>query len=320
MLRFTFNTSTGAALDFLTYHFPVSGVETSLLLPPAVAFVISFFASMGGVTGAFLILPFQMSVLHFTTPSVSSTNFVYNIAAIPSGVYRYIKEGRMLWPLAWTIIIGTLPGILIGYYIRVYFFLDPLNFKLFVGCVLLYLAVRLIYQVAAKGKRRNSHGNEVNSGEGSHGWELKNVSVTWRRTEYLFQGERYSYGTAAIFFFSLAVGIVGGIYGIGGGAIVAPFCVAVFHLPVYTIAGATLLGTFTSSIAGVLFYSLVPGPEGLSTSPDWLLGLLFGAGGFAGVYMGARLQKYMPERFIKILLGAAALFVALRYVGQFLFR
>lgn len=38
------------------------------------------------------------------------------------------------------------------------------------------------------------------------------------------------------------VGIVGGIYGIGGGAIVAPFLVTFFGLPVYTVAGATLMG------------------------------------------------------------------------------
>ncbi|MBI5253753.1 MAG: TSUP family transporter, partial [Euryarchaeota archaeon] len=78
--------------------FPVSGVETPIFVPPLVAFVISFFTSMGGVSGAFLLLPFQMSVLNFTSPAVSATNFVYNIVAIPSGVYRYLREGRMAWP------------------------------------------------------------------------------------------------------------------------------------------------------------------------------------------------------------------------------
>ena len=47
-------------MDFFRVLFPVSGVETSLLIPPLVAFVISFFASMAGITGAFLILPFQL--------------------------------------------------------------------------------------------------------------------------------------------------------------------------------------------------------------------------------------------------------------------
>jgi hypothetical protein len=66
---------------------------------------------MGGVSGAFLLLPFQVSFLNYTAPSVSATNQVFNIVAIPSGVYRYIREGRMLWPLTWAVIIGTLPGV-----------------------------------------------------------------------------------------------------------------------------------------------------------------------------------------------------------------
>ncbi|MDP7417178.1 MAG: TSUP family transporter, partial [Desulfobacterales bacterium] len=81
-------------------YFEVSGVQISPVLPFLFAFLVSFFTSMGGVSGAFLVLPFQVSVLGFTGPAVSSTNLVYNLVAIPSGVYRYIKEGRMAWPLA----------------------------------------------------------------------------------------------------------------------------------------------------------------------------------------------------------------------------
>ncbi|MEK6775725.1 MAG: sulfite exporter TauE/SafE family protein [bacterium] len=304
-------------MNFLIYHFPVSGVTTSLLLPPAVAFVISFFASMGGVSGAFLILPFQMSVLHFVSPSVSATNFVFNIVAIPSGVYLYIKERRMVWPLTWTIILGTLPGILIGYFVRVYFLPNPRGFKFFVGCVLLYLSVRLFQQVIAK-TGSPWKPNHANGEKGDvRGFAVGNISISWKKTEYEFQGRRYSFGTQAMLLLSFVVGIIGGVYGVGGGAIIAPFCVAVFHLPVYTVAGASLMGTFLSSIAGVGFYSMLPGPQGLSTSPDWFLGALFGAGGLAGMYLGARLQKHMPDRFIKALIGAATLFVAQGYIRQF---
>jgi uncharacterized membrane protein YfcA len=105
-------------MENLYWLFPVSGVKTYIFIPPLVAFVVSFFTSMGGVSGAFLLLPFQVSFLNFTSPSVSATNFVYNIVAIPSGVYRYLKEGRMAWPLTWVVIVGTLPGVFIGYYIH----------------------------------------------------------------------------------------------------------------------------------------------------------------------------------------------------------
>ena len=62
------------------------------MVPPLVAFGISFFTSMGGVSGAFLLLPFQMSVLGFTGPSVTSTNFLFNVTGTPGGVsvwYRW---------------------------------------------------------------------------------------------------------------------------------------------------------------------------------------------------------------------------------------
>ena len=108
---------------------------------------------MAGISGAFLLLPFQVSFLNFTTPSVSATNFVYNIAAIPSGVYRYLREGRMAWPLTLMVITGTLPGVFIGYYLRVIYMPNPLDFKLFVGCVLLYIGLRLLYDMTPRSQR-----------------------------------------------------------------------------------------------------------------------------------------------------------------------
>jgi len=316
--------------------FPVSGVETYFFLPPLVAFAVSFFTSMGGVSGAFLLLPFQMSYLNYTSPSVSATNFVFNIIAIPSGVYRYIKEGRMAWPLTWVIVAGTLPGVLAGYYLRVLYLPDPRIFKVFVGCVLLYTGVRLLYEMTGKASARNPEMKSLEEKFKLRTSELKKeraarlssglprdavvrtVSFSLSRVEYEFWGERFSYNTAGMFFLALIVGVIGGAYGIGGGAIIAPFCVAVFHLPVYTIAGAALMGTFITSIAGVTFYSIMHVKEGLATSPDWLLGALFGAGGFAGMYLGARWQKYVPQKLIKLLLGILIMFVAAKYILQYL--
>lgn len=313
-------------LDFLQFTFPISGVTTNLLLPPLVALVLSFFTSMGGVSGAFLLLPFQMSVLGYTAPSVSGTNHVYNVVAIPSGVYRYIKEGRMAWPLTWVVITGTLPGVFAGYYLRVHFLPDPKVFKFFVGCVLLYLGVRLVLDLyrGAAGKKVAGAGLEakfkaqagVAAGLPAEA-VVRTISVSLKRVEYEFWGERFSFNTIAMFTLALVVGVIGGAYGIGGGAIIAPFCVTFFHLPVYTIAGAALAGTCITSIAGALFFSLLPASQGISPMPDWPLGILFGLGGMVGMYLGARMQKHMPQKFIKGVVAAAILFLATRYVWQF---
>jgi uncharacterized membrane protein YfcA len=323
-------------MDFLEVIFPVSGVKTWVFIPPLVALVVSFFCSMGGVSGAFLLLPFQMSYLGFNTPAVSSTNLLYNIVAIPSGVYRYIKEGRMAWPLTMTIIVGTLPGVLVGYYLRVLFLPDPRAFKLFVGLVLLFIGSRLLWDLTGKAQSgksrmkaleakfeerrklaREKHAANVAAGLPSEA-VVKTTSFSLGKTEYEFWGERFSFNTTLLFFFALFVGVIGGTYGIGGGAIIAPFCVAIFRLPVYTVAGATLMATFLTSITGVFFYSLLPVSNGVKASPDWLLGLLFGAGGITGMYLGARFQKYVPQKIIKVMLGVLILFVAGKYIYQYI--
>ena len=315
--------------------FPVSGVTTNVLLPPLVSLVISFFTSMGGISGAFLLLPFQMSALNYTAPSVSGTNHVFNIVAIPSGVYRYIKEGRMAWPLTWIVIAGTLPGVFIGYYLRVRYLPDPRVFKLFAGCVLLYIGLRLFKELV-DGKRgrfagtsaldekfrakaeeiRKQRGAKVASGLPVDA-VVRTISVSLDRVEYEFWGERFSFHTLGMSALAFVVGIIGGAYGIGGGAIIAPFCVAFFHLPVYTIAGATLMGTFITSVAGALFFTVLPATQGVSPMPDWPLGILFGAGGFIGMYLGARAQKYVPQKFIKMIVGAAILLLAIKYIVQY---
>lgn len=309
--------------------FEVSGVTVAVWVPPLVAFAVSLCTSMGGVSGAFLLLPFQMSVLGFTAPSVSATNQLFNVVAIPSGVARYIREGRMVWPLTWVVIVGTLPGVLIGALLRVRYLPDPTAFKVFAGAVLAYIGVRMVRSlIGQQGRGANAtvaedrfqelvrRHRELRSADvGTTPPRIVVRHVSARRIAYEFYGETFEFATLGILALSFVVGVVGGVYGIGGGAIIAPFFVAVFGLPVYTVAGAALMGTFITSIAGVAFYQgIAPFYPDLAVAPDWTLGLLFGLGGAAGMYCGARLQKHVPARVIKVMLAIVILFVAARYL------
>jgi len=295
--------------------FPVSGIEVNPFIPFSVAFVVSFFTSMGGVSGAFLLLPFQVSILGYTAPSVSGTNQVFNVVAIPSGVYRYIREGRMLWPLTWAVIIGTLPGVFIGAWIRIKYLPDPKNFKLFVGIVLCYIGFRLFMDVI-KNKSRKKVSNTTQTAEDRHTVRL--LESTIRQTKFDYDGETHTFSPPIVYAICFLVGIIGGIYGIGGGSIVAPFFVAIIGLPVYTVAGAALMGTFITSVAGVAFYHYLSWIyTDMAVAPDWALGVLFGLGGLFGMYLGARTQKFVPAKVIKIILCGSVLFVAVRYIADF---
>ena len=263
-------------------------MDPALVLAPVVAFAISACTSMVGVSGALLLLPFQLSVLGLAGPSASATNMVYNLVATPGAIWRYAADRRMDWRLAADISVGSLPGLLAGWWIRSHWLLDPARFKAFVGIVLLTLGVRLLV----------------------HQWRRRfrparsNVSLTEPRPR------------GAVFATALVVGIVGGVYGIGGGAFMAPILVAVFHRSLHLVAGALLLSTFANSIAGVAMYTVLPAPLGVSTGPDWVLGLLFGAGGTAGSYVGARWQSRVRAAPLEIALAGGITLLGAIYAFQ----
>ena len=42
-----------------------------------------------GVSGAVLLLPIQLSVLHVPSPAVTPTNLLFNVASTPGGLLRF---------------------------------------------------------------------------------------------------------------------------------------------------------------------------------------------------------------------------------------
>lgn len=287
---------------------PVSGVETWPWLPPLAALVVSFFTSMVGVSGAFLLLPFQVSVLGFGGPAASATNLVFNLFATPGGVWRYARDGRLAWPLVGLIIAGTLPGVVLGFYLRVLVLAEGERFQLFVGAVMLYLAWRLLADFAPWVRPRPLVSVPA-------GARLRLIQAGARRVELSLGEHPFGFSPPAVLALAGVVGVVGGAYGIGGGAIIAPVLVGVMGLPIHAVAGAALAGTFATSVLGVAVYSLLPVPGGGSAAPDWLLGSLFGLGGLAGMMLGAATQRHLSQRVLRLGLGLAVASLALAYLS-----
>ena len=125
-----------------------------------------------------------MSVVGFTSPSMKATNLLYNVVGTPGATLRYMRENRMFWPLGLAITIGTLPGVPVGYYVRVRFWPDPRAFKLFVGMVLLYIGFRAIRKVLRKGEEGAVRQNDA--------FAVSNVTYSLTRMGFDFQAHEWS--------------------------------------------------------------------------------------------------------------------------------
>jgi uncharacterized protein len=247
----------------------------------AAAYVVAVLATPAGISGAVLLLPFQVSVLGTPSPAVTPTNLLYNVVATPGALYRYWRQQQTGGRLALVLIAGTLPGVIAGSVVRVELLPSPRVFDLVVAAVLVPLGIWLALTRPSRPR------------EPDRPARLIPVPV--------------------LVILAAAVGCVGGIYGIGGGSILAPILIGSGRRPA-EVAPAALASTFVTSVAGVITFTILSMHEHGSVAPDWPTGIALGVGGLAGAYTGARIQSRMPEVLIRRLVGILVVAIGARYL------
>ena len=245
------------------------------------AYVVAVLATPAGISGAVLLLPFQVSVLGTPSPAVTPTNLLYNVVATPGALYRYWRQQQTGGRLALVLIAGTLPGVIAGSVIRVELLPGPRVFDLVVAAVLVPLGIWLALTRP--------------SGPGDLDGPARLIRLP------------------VLVILAAAVGCVGGIYGIGGGSILAPILIGSGRRPA-EVAPAALASTFVTSVAGVITFTILSIHQHGSVAPDWPTGIALGVGGLAGAYTGARIQSRIPDVLIRRLVGILVVAIGARYL------
>lgn len=250
-----------------------------LLFGFAAGLVIATITAPVGVSGAVFMLPFQLTVLGVPNPAVTPTNLLYNVIAGPGALLRYRRSAGLSEPLARLLLAGTVPGVVVGAVVRVFVLPGPREFRIVAGLVLL----------------------------GVGAWLISRTLRPPRTHRPL--------SSRAIVGLSLGVGVIGGIYGVGGGSILSPILVG-SGMAVTVVAPAALASTFITSIIGALTYAVLAVFAHGSIAPDWPIGIACGLGGLIGGYLGARLQPVLPEHALRLLLGSLAVCIGGLYLLQ----
>ena len=137
------------------------------------------------------------------------------MVASPGAIWRYWRQGQTGGKLTWLLLAGTLPGVVAGSIIRVYLLPGPEVFDFVVAAMLIPLGSWLAL--------------------------TRSAPATTGRARL----PRLLIGLIAA-----VAGCVGGIYGIGGGSILAPILITDGQ-PLSQVAPAALSSTFVTSLAGV---------------------------------------------------------------------
>jgi len=291
---------------------------------------------VGEASGIFS-LPYSMSILQFTSIGVSPTGLITTFLNPFGALLGFYRNRQWNLDLAMGLCIGAVLGSPIGPFIRVYFLDDPNPFKAVVGLALFIMAVHLFVQItpwylrrtvrqrAFKVKFDEMIRRRVKAGKAPSGlpddFRIKTVEKTFRCVTIEYWGQTQSFNTLLMVSIGFVVGVVSSTLGVGGGFMLVPIMVSLFGLPLYVLVAATIPFVITLSLTGLFSYAaVVPWLTGSKAAPDWSFGLFVACGAILGSWLAAKTQRFIPEKFLKPMLGAVTGLVGILYIINYFWQ
>ncbi|MDE2480612.1 MAG: sulfite exporter TauE/SafE family protein [bacterium] len=246
------------------------------------AFVASVFGSMVGLGGGFILVPMLRLFFGLGPAEAAGTSLVLVVANSGSGALTYLLQKRVHIKLGLLIALGGLPGSIIGAILVHH--ISAQAFDWIFGVFLVAVAIDMIVNAEKRVGARVEH-REVR--------ELKGMS----------------YRLAVVSGF--AVGLVGSLFGIGGGVIIVPTLLYLSELPAHAISATSHFGIVLTSPVGLTVHAFQHDIKLRDIVP-------LVAGGLLGGPLGARLSLRLKSRqlliFVACALMLAAFSLALRHL------
>ena len=239
-------------------------LNTTLLLAILFSFLLAFVFSMFGQGGGSVYSPLLI-LLSFTVLISTSTSLVLNLITSVSAGYVFYRNRMIDLKASFTFVPGIVVGALAGGLMS-----KSVNTSLLLWLFVFFLVVvgaRMVYSYWEKG----------------NGQEKRPTSMSTAKY-------------TLIVVFSLVVGVISGLLGVGGGILIVPFMTNVLKYPTKSAAGSSHLIISFSALAGILGHAA-------SHRLDYPLIAATGIAVLIGGNLGARFSLRVKPRMIKAGLG-----------------
>lgn len=296
------------------------------------AFVIGCLFVIMGAAGGLFTAAFQVTVLGTKGPlginaanTIKPTNLFLTLCSPITGLMNYFKEKRFAWPVALFFAIGIVLGA---------FFLGP-NFsakylplkayKFYLGIICLVIGIKLFMEsmpgsiekkkaMKAIVQKFNAAVKEAkSSGKAMELGKVEFEKFNMVKFDMRFWGETFVARPLIMLFSGILMGMVASSFGVGGGFMFMPFMTSVMGYPMYLAVPIALAGTFATSVGGIAKYVL------MGYQPDWIMAAVIAAGAIGGGMVGPKIQKHLPEIFLKRMLAIALVITFMNYTQLLVF-
>ncbi len=315
-----------------TYYFSIGGTYMNPLIVILGAFIIGVLFVIMGAAGGLFTAAFQVTVIGTQGPlginaanTIKPTNLFLTLCSPVTGLMNYFKEKRFAWPVAIFFAIGIVIGA---------FFLGP-NFsakylplkayKFYLGIICLIIGIKLFMEslpssiekkkaMKAIVQKFNAAVKEAKaSGKAMELGKVEFEKFNLVKFDMKFWGETFVARPLTMLIAGILMGMIASSFGVGGGFMFMPFMTTAMGYPMYLAVPIALAGTFATSCGGIAKYTL------MGYSPDWLMAICIAVGAIAGGMVGPKIQKKLPEIFLKRLLALALIIVFMNYTQLLVF-
>jgi uncharacterized membrane protein YfcA len=252
------------------------------------------------------------------TDSIRTSNqFLVGLSSLISTI-NYLKSKRLAWPLGIALGLGSIAGaffipILTG---------GKISFKQYQGWFGVFVFVVgavLLYELTPKGQEGKKAAKAAAQAFEKSVKERKDLvceGITFEKfslakSTFCFFGSTFHFNPIWAFVGGLVIAAISSFIGVGGGFLYVPYLTTIVGAPMFVVAGTSAMAVFVSMITSITGYITVA-----KAGMDWgLIGIEL-VGIFVGSMIGPLTQKYIPEKWLKIIFIFLAVYVGLGYFSQ----
>jgi uncharacterized membrane protein YfcA len=256
---------------------------------------VGIISSLTGIGGGSFIVPVLIMFFNISTHKAIGTSLLIVIFTAISSTFAYYKQKRIDYKNGLYLIIGTIPGALIGSYLTIFF--SSRELALLFGFFLIFISFRIIYKAFKKDENNKKYR------------EIKNKKY-YSYVEIIdSKGEVFKYyaNTPLGIIFSIFAGISSGMFGIGGGALAVPIMHIIVGMPMHIAIATSMFTMIFTSISGVIGHILL-GNVLIELAIPLCIGIIF------GTQIGALIARKLKARILEIIFGLILIIISLNLI------
>ncbi len=252
------------------------------------------------------------------TDSIRTSNqFLVGLSGLISTI-NYLRTKRLAWPLGIALALGSIAGavfipILTG---------GKISFRQYQGWFGVFVFVVgavLLYELTPRGQAGKKAAKQAAQAFEKAVKEKKDITAQGirvgkfglTRMTFTFFGVEFSFNPIWAFVGGLVIAAISSFIGVGGGFLYVPYLTSLVGAPMYVVAGTSAMAVLVSMLTSITGYITVA-----KAGMDWgLIGIQL-VGVFIGSMIGPRTQKYIPDKWLKIIFIILAFYVGIGYTTQ----